>query len=65
MTTRVATSSTTTAKAPQQYGYNLIRLNPVQPGGQVTARLTEQVDPNLGSDWRFILVAVRPDFSVR
>lgn len=50
------------AKAPQQYGYNLIQLNPT---GQVTVRLTGQVNPNLGSDWRFSLVAVRPDFSVR
>jgi hypothetical protein len=53
------------AKAPQQYGYNLIRLNPTQANGQVTVRLTGQVNPSLGSDWRFSLVAVRPDFSVR
>lgn len=53
------------AKAPQQYGYNLIQLNPVSSGGQVSVRLTGQVNPNLGSDWRFGLVAVRPDFSVR
>lgn len=53
------------AKAPQQYGYNLIRLNPTQANGQVTVRLTGQVNPSLGSDWRFGLVAVRPDFSVR
>jgi uncharacterized protein DUF6055 len=53
------------AKAPQQYGYNLIQLNPTTSGGQVTVRLTGNVNPSLGSDWRFSLVAVRPDFTVR
>jgi hypothetical protein len=53
------------AKAPQQYGYNLVRLNPTQAGGQVTVRLTGNVNPAIGSDWRFSLVAVRSDFSVR
>lgn len=53
------------ARAPQQYGYNLIRLNPTQAGGQVTVQLRGNVNPSLGSDWRFSLVAVRSDFSVR
>lgn len=53
------------AKAPQQYGFNLIQLNPTQSGGQVTVRLTGQVNTSLGSDWRFSLVAVRPNFQVR
>lgn len=51
------------ARAPQQYGYNHVQLNPT--GGEVSVRLTGQVTPSLGSDWRFSLVAVRPDFSVR
>jgi hypothetical protein len=53
------------ARAPQQYGYNLIRLNPTQAGGQVTVRLTGNVNASLGSDWRFSLVAVRSNFAVR
>lgn len=52
-------------RAPQQYGYNLIRLNPTQQGGQVTVSLRGNVNPGLGSDWRFSLVAVRANFAVR
>lgn len=53
------------AVAPQQYGYNLIELAPDQAGQQVSVRLDGEVDPELGSDWRFGLVAVSEDFSVR
>ncbi|OLF18151.1 DUF6055 domain-containing protein [Actinophytocola xanthii] len=53
------------AVAPQQYGFNLIRLQPTQPGGQVTVRLRGQVNPSLGSDWRFGLVGVTNNFSAR
>jgi hypothetical protein len=48
--------------APHQYGHNIIRLNPT--GGQVSVRLQGQSTLS-GADWRFQLVAVRSDFSVR
>lgn len=51
--------------APQQYGYNIVALNPAQSGGQVSVRLQGQGNAGTYADWRFSLVAVRPDFSVR
>jgi hypothetical protein len=53
------------ANTVQQYGFNLIRLQPATTGGQVTVRLTGTVNPAIGSDWRFSFVAVRSDFGVR
>lgn len=48
--------------APHQYGHNIFRLNP--SGGQVSVQLQGQSNLS-GADWRFQLVAVRSDFSVR
>ena len=48
--------------APHQYGHNIIRLNPTTStvGVQLTGASTLA-----GADWRFRLVAVKADFSVR
>jgi hypothetical protein len=48
--------------APHQYGHNMIRLNPT--GGSVSVQLTG-ASSLAGADWRFQLVAVKADFSVR
>ncbi|WP_026932487.1 DUF6055 domain-containing protein [Glycomyces tenuis] len=50
------------ADAPHQYGHNMIQLNP--SGGQVGVQLQGRSDLS-GADWRFQLVAVSADFSVR
>lgn len=51
--------------APQQYGYNIVALKPTQSGGQVTVNLQGEGAAGTYADWRFSLVAVRPDFTVR
>jgi hypothetical protein len=48
--------------APHQYGHNIIRLNPTT--SNVGVQLTG-ASSLAGADWRFRLVAVKADFSVR
>jgi hypothetical protein len=48
--------------APHQYGHNVIRLNPTT--ANVGVQLTG-ASSLAGADWRFRLVAVKADFSVR
>ncbi|MEU5152953.1 DUF6055 domain-containing protein [Glycomyces sp. NPDC021274] len=48
--------------APHQYGHNMIRLNPTT--STVGVQLTG-ASGLAGADWRFRLVAVKADFSVR
>ncbi|MFB9661800.1 DUF6055 domain-containing protein [Glycomyces mayteni] len=48
--------------APRQYGHNMIRLNPTT--SNVSVGLTG-ASSLAGADWRFRLVAVKADFSVR
>lgn len=50
------------ADAPHQYGHNMIRLNPTT--SSVSVGLTGASSLS-GADWRFRLVAVKADFSVR
>ncbi|MCD0444123.1 cellulose-binding domain-containing protein [Glycomyces sp. A-F 0318] len=48
--------------APHQYGHNIIRLNPTT--SDVSVQLAGASNLS-GADWRFRLVAVKADFSVR